>query len=453
MKDRVKAFLNRHPFFKNIAVLISGNVIGYGIYMVFLPVLSRIFGPVQMGEYDLILSSGRFVLDFISLGLIMAVMLPKEDDNAKDICQIVLFLNVGFLLVFISILFAIRNVYHLFDTSIPYGLSVILLALYLFAFNLQALFYSYTNRSKKYRVLFWNPIVQNVANVGISITLGIMGFGTTGYLMGTVAAYIICTIHMRFFVQPFHTKISIKKWKKRLREYKDIPLVQLPANVISQIGTEIPTQYLGRVFGSGLLGGYTMANRILSIPVSLLATPINRVVYQTMAAKRNSNEDVGDFCFGVVEKNIKLAILPVGVLIVFSRPLIPWVLGKEWVVAGDYIAILGVMFLLKFCSACVSGTFVVMGRQKLSLVMSFVNLAIYGACFGLSYVLGFNVRTTVLIFSVSECMYQILNLVLCVYCTHYSMQKFIKFLLKYIIGGNVIIYLVYFVMLKVVGTF
>lgn len=64
---------------KNLAVLISGNVLGYGINILFLPVISRIYSPDQLGEYDLILSSGRFAMDFISLGLIIAIMLPKEE--------------------------------------------------------------------------------------------------------------------------------------------------------------------------------------------------------------------------------------------------------------------------------------------------------------------------------------------------------------------------------------
>lgn len=453
MQERVRAFLNRHPFFKNIAVLISGNAVGYGIYLICIPILSRIFNPAQMGEYDLILSSGRFVLDFISLGLIIAIMLPKEDDEARDICQLVLTLNIGFLTIFVIALLALRDVYRLFDTTIPYGASIILLALYLLSFNLQSLYYSYTNRSRRYRVLFWNPIVQNSANAGISIALGLLGLGTAGYLIGTIASYVVCSVHMGIYVHPFRTEVSPAKWKKRLREYKEMPLVQLPANVISQIGNEIPTQYLGRAFGSSILGGYTMANRILSIPLSLLATPINRVVYQTMASKRNNHEDVGNFCFGVIERNIKVAILPVGALVICARPLIPFVFGKEWVVAGDYIAILGMMFLLKFCTLCVSGTFVVMGRQKLSLVLSFVNLLKYGVCFGLSYFFSWDVLATVLAFSVSECLYQIVNLVLCVYCTHYSMRKFIVFLLKYIVGGNALIYAVYFTILKATEMF
>lgn len=446
IKGRLERFLAAHPFLKNIAVLVSGNVLGYGINIVCIPIISRIYSPAQLGEYDLILSSGRFVTNIISFGLIIAIMLPKEDRKARQLCQMILTLNVAFLSALFCILIGIREDYQLFDTSFPYEMALFLLAIYLLSFNMQNVYYSYTNRCKKYQILFWNPMIQNVVNVGLSIVLGWMGKGTLGYLVGTIASYVVCCIHMQMHVSPFREKIMFRDWRKLLIEYKDITLIQMPANFIAQISNEIPTQFLGRVFVNAMLGGYTMANRILDVPAALLATPINRVVYQTMSDKVNKNEDkenIGKFCFEIVEKNIKLAILPVGFLIVFGKQIIPFVLGSSWAAAGDYIAVLGMMFLLKFCSVCVSGTFVVMKRQKLSLILSFVGIVKYGICFGLSYIWGFGVFATIVFFSILECLYHIVNLSLCVYCTHYSMKAFVSFLLKYIVGGNLLVYMIY----------
>lgn len=445
MLEKIKKKLHQHPFLKNIMVLISGNVLGYAINLLTLPIISRVFSPMEMGEYDLILSSGRFVMDVISLGLLIAIMLPKSDKDAKLICKLILILNIGSLVSLLFIFGGISKQYHLFDTSISYGTALLLLALYIFTYNMQNLFYSYTNRMKLYRVLFWNPLLLSISNVGVSLILGVLGFGTAGYLGGTIVSYIICILHMRRKVNPFSEKITFHDCKKILIHYKEIVTVQLPANIISQVGNEIPTQYLGRVFGAAMLGGYSMAIKILSIPVSLLSVPVNRVVYQTMAEKANKKEPVGDFVFGILEKNIKLALLPVGLLIVLGEKIIPWILGQAWAPAGEYIAILGIMYLLKFCSACVSGTFVVMKYQKLSLWMSFINLAKFGICFGWAYMMNYGVLYTIVIYAIIECLYQFLNLMLCVYCTKYSMKKFAWFSLKYIIGGNALIYALYYV--------
>lgn len=443
MLDKLQARLESKPFLKNIMVLISGNLLGYAVNLATLPLISRIYTPAQIGEYDLILSSGRFVMELISLGLLIAIMLPKDDKKAKQLCQLILALNLVSLTVLLIIFFCIRQSYRLFVTSIPYTFALILLALYLLTYNLQSLFYSYANRNKLYRVLFWNPLLLAVTNVGISILFGLLGWGAGGYLLGTISSYVVCVIHMGRNISPFSTEVSLTAWKERLVEYKEIVLVQMPANFISQVGNEIPTQYLGRMFGTAMLGGYSMAIKILNIPVSVLSVSINRVVYQTMAEKINRGEPVGDFIFELLEKNIKIALLPVGVLIIVGEKLIPLILGTSWTEAGEYTAILGSIYLLKFCSACVSGTFVVMGRQKLSLIMSFINLAKFGIGFGISYAIAATVFQTIVLYAIVECLFQLLNLVLCVYCTDYSMKKFVGFALKYIVGGNLLIYTVY----------
>lgn len=445
MLEKLKNFINRNPFLKNVVVLVSGNALAYCVQLVSLPVISRVYAPGELGEYDLILSSGRFVMDLISLGLLIAIMLPKEDKKARQLCQFILGLNIFFLTILFSLFCGIRGSYKLFDVSIPYVLALFLLCLYLFFNNMQLLYYSYTNRIKEYKALFWSPLLISITNVGISILLGVLGFGVTGYMIGTITSCAICCLYLQMHAKPFKEKIDISAWKQILIQYKEIPLVQLPADIISQVGNEIPTQYLGRVFGSAMLGGYSMAVRILLVSVSLLSFPINRVVCQTMAEKRNNGEPVGDFLFELLDKSIKTAIFPVGFLIIFGEKIIPFILGASWVSAGQYVVILGAMYLLKFCSACVSGTFVIMGRQRLSLIMSFINLAKFGICFGISYFLGMDVVATILLYTIVEGVYQLLNLILCVYCTNYSISKFMIFIIKYVIGGNAVIYLVYFI--------
>lgn len=435
--------IQKNVFIKNVLVLLSGNVLGYIINILSLPLIGRVFSPADMGEYDLILSTGRFVMNFSSLGLIIAIMLPKDDEDAKRLCKLILLLNVSIISTLLIFFVAIGNVFQLFSTTIPYYMALFLLGLYIVSYNMQELFYSYMNRKKIYKGLFWNPLILAVSNVGISLVLGFCGFGTFGYLMGTILSYIVSILYMRIYVSPFSEKISFNSCKAILLEYKDIVNVQMPANFITQVGNEIPIQYLGRIFGAVMLGGYSMANKLLSIAIGVLSTPVNRVVYQELSEKVNKKEPVGDFLFGILEKNIKLALIPVGAMIIIGGKIVPWILGKEWIAAGEYIAVLGSMYLLKFCSNCVSGTFVVMQHQKLSLWMSFVNIIKYVFCFGIAYILKFDVMSTIIIYAVVECIYQLLNLALCVYCTDYSIKRFLWFVFKYIVGGNILIYGIY----------
>ena len=145
-----------------------------------------------------------------------------------------------------------------------------------------------------------------------------------------------------------------------------------------------------------------------------------------------------------MEHSIKITLILVGLLIITGEKLIPFILGAKWKEAGQYIAILGVIYTLKFCSLSLSGINIIMGKIKISMWMSLLNLIKYTVCFGLSYLLRFGILETITIYAGAECCYLIVDLMANIYCTGYSMRKCLVFVLKYIIGGNLVIYGVHF---------
>lgn len=437
------ASFKRTDIVKNIAILVSGTIAGYFINFVLLPLISRVYSPMEIGEYDLIISTGTFVLDAIGLGLLIAIMLPKENKKAKNICSIMLVSNL-FFLVLLGILFGgVFRKYELYHVSFNYLLSLFLLGTYLLTYNVQNIYYSFINREKNYKILFWNPILSAIANNAFSILFGLLGWGTAGYLLGTILSYILCIIYMSRQVCPFRRRLSISELKQTLIQYKEIPLIQLPANIISTISTVIPIQFFGRIFGTEMLGGYSMACKILSAPIALLATPVNRVIYRSIIEKKNANQNVGEFCFQVIEKNIKIAVFPIAVLIIGGKYIVAFVLGPQWENVSFYLSVLGFLYLLTFCSGCLSGTFVALGRQKISLLLSFIAILKCVITFGIIQIFHLPIEIAIVLYAVSESLYHIFNLYLCVIVTHFSKRKFGIFIIKYILGSSVIVYGLY----------
>lgn len=429
---------------KNIIVLVSGVVIGYGINMILLPIVSRVYSPEVLGEYDLITSNGNIIATLVCLALVVAIMTPRKDEEAIRICKLIRVSSILFTAITFLILLVAAKQIKIFDVKMNYVFALLLLSLYVILFNEQNIFYAYTNRKKKYKVLFWNPIFSALINSGGSIILGLLWGGTISYMAGTLLSYLACILHMRANVNPYEGKINLQELKQTLNRYKVYPKVQLPANMVSIVSGQLPIQFLGHVFGTAALGGYTMACKILSIPVTLLATPINRVYYKEAAEKYSKGEQIGSFCFDMIEKNIKIAIIPIGILIIAGQKIVPFFLGKDWEIAGIYISALGMLYLLKYCSSCVSGTFVIIEKQSVALICSICSLVMYICSFIIASILNLNVVQTIVLYAIFDGLYNLLNLFLCVFYTGYSMKNYFVFLLKYIVGSMFFIYAVYF---------
>lgn len=435
--------LKKSEFVKNIFTLMSGNIIGYAVNLVLLPVISRVYTTSELGGYDLIISSANIFLTVLQLSLMFVIMIPKEDETANIISKIILGFTVVGSLVSILVLWWIQSKFMLFKTDLSYAWNLVLFASYLILYNLQAICYSYSNRKKLYSVLFWNPIITAVVNGGLSVTMGIIGAGTVGYMVATLFSYIVAVFHMCRYIHPFRGHYKLSDYKRILCEYKSYPLVQMPASIVSSVALQMPAQFLGRMFSTAVLGGYSMACKILSVPVSLLATPVNRVYYRTLVEKLEKAEHAGEFAFLMLKKTIQFAMIPIGVLMIFGDLLTSFILGKEWEVTGVYILILGIVFLLKYCSSCMSGTFVATHDHKLSMGYSIFSLLMHFGCFFLAYALHMEVMQTIILYAVFTSVDELVKLFLCMHCLGVSTVRYLGFVVKYILSGAALIYALY----------
>lgn len=380
----VKSFILRqwnrvrsNSFIKSILTLSAGVVVSQSISLLTTPIVSRIYDPEVLGDFSIITSNASIIGVFVCLGLMTAIMVPKENDEAKGLCRLLATSIIGLTTLLLLIAFAISGTWQMFSVNLDYRVACLILWLYIVLSNVSSVCYAYVNRQKMYKVLFWNPTIGTVANATVSIVLGLLGCGLWGYACGNLLALVLNIVHMLRCVNPFKGKIAREyRALPLLKKHKDFPLYQLPANFIGTFSQQMPVQLIKRFFGSAILGSYSMCLTILGIPSKFLSAPVNRVYYQEATSRYNRGEDIGEFSYKILETNIRIAIIPISILIVFGKPLFTFVLGEKWMQAGSFAAILGVYQLVLFCSSCLSGSFVIIGKQRVNLYLSIISIAI-----------------------------------------------------------------------------
>lgn len=371
-------------FLKSVLTLSSGVVIGQAINFLGMPVVGRIYTPAAMGDYTLITANATIISSFVCLGMMTSFMLPKEDEEARGLSKLVTASTVLLTTLVIGVLAACSGFFRIFHTEeTPYGVSLLVLWLYIVFNTVSNICYAYVNRQKMYRVMFWNPIITAVINVGVGIVFGLFGWGFLGYTAAHILSFFINILHLTVHANPFG-KVSNPEYRgiQLLRAYRRFPLYQMPANLITNLSSQLPVNIIESLYAATELGLYSMAMRIMSLPSTLLATPINRVFFQEASARYNRGENIGDFCYKLLATNIKLAVVPIVVLILLGEPLFALFLGEQWREAGFYAAILGVYQMMLFCSSCLSGDFVIIKKSHWNLISAIVSLALCVALYG-----------------------------------------------------------------------
>ena len=183
-----------------------------------------------------------------------------------------------------------------------------------------------------------------------------------------------------------------------------------------------------------------MVNKIMSLSTSLLAVPINRVYFQEASKRYREGDDIGEFAFRILESSIKIAILPIAILMVFGRWIFKIVLGAQWEQAGAYAAVLGIYFLIGFCSSCLSGSFVIIGKNSWSLISASANAVIGILLFAL-----INIFTGI---SESFTIERIFENGVFFYYTGFDLRRYVIFVVRLVVIPFILAYFIQLSILK-----
>ena len=427
--DRIKA----SSFVKGVLTLSAGAILSKAVSFFSMPAISRIYAPEIIGDFATVTSMVSIFSVVVTLGLMSAIMVPKTDDMARAICKLIAVSVLLLMTASLILLLLIADAFRIFETDVDYNVACIFLYILGILTNISSVIYAYTNRLKKYKVLFWNPSIGTISNAGISIALGLLGWGLIGYALGNVISAILVIVHMLVHVNPFSKTLGpTPPFKEVLKKYRKFPLFQMPANAVGAIANQLPVQLIGRLFGSSALGAYSMCLSILGLPIQLIASQVNRVYYQEASSRYNEGKDIGAFSFKLLKANIKIAFIPMSLFIIFGEPLFIWFLGPEWALSGAFTAILGEYQMVRFCNQCLSGNFVIIEKQYINLLFAFLNVVLTSLAFIVGYLIFKDIYATLLCYAISGTVFSLFDTGLFLHLTGVKMKTYISFIVIYI---------------------
>ncbi len=446
MIKRMFLKLKNSKFFVAVFKVGSGQLIAQLLSLISVPILSRIYSEADYGDVALITSTATLLINFSTFGLNSAVMKPKDNEEAKTVFTTAMTANVVICTLFTAVCAVLFKVFKLFEVSDHYLLALVMMWLHSVLSTVYALLTVYVNKKGEHNKLFFNPIIGAIANFVIAIPLGLLGFGYLGFIFTTILQNLICCIHMMRKDVPIKKGIAVRDMVRVFQDYKEYVLFQFPSNFIGNIGIEYPTQYLGRMFTTEQLGGYSMCVRIMKYPIRLIASPISTVYFKTATEYHREGKNLAEFTYKMISRILLISALPVAAFIFVSEPLFVFVLGDTWAVAGQLASFLIIQYVLLFCSQTTGYCRVSIGRQKTDLMVTTVRLVIAIASCLTGYAIFKTVIGTVLGYSVGQCVYNIFDLSVNFAC----MNK--KYMWKFLLM-SVVYTIVMFAVLALKGLF
>lgn len=356
--------IKKSRILKNVTKISSGTLIGQLISVVTVPVFTRIYGAEILGVWAFLNAIYLFVNSFSDLGLTFSIMTEKEEERREKTYTV-----ITSIVIIISILASliIGVVYTTIKTN-DTGLNIIFLVIYSFIaiFTLQQtqVCYTWLNKKEKYNVLMKNPIINNLTFAILGIGLGLIGFKQYGYFVGWLLGQVITLIHMKKNLPKKSFCFEWTEYKALFKENIQFLKYQLPANIVNVFKNQLPTFLIERFFGTTMLGYYSIAVKVLNIPIVLLGNAVGRVFFQESSNMVAEGKPIGDFTYKSMKSMMKVGILPMIALVGFGKIAIVIFLGKDWAIAGDMLSIVAFQSYFIFLTASVQGISITLKKQN-----------------------------------------------------------------------------------------
>jgi O-antigen/teichoic acid export membrane protein len=355
----------------------TGTAVAQAIPIAISPILTRIYSPEEFGLFALFFALLSILSVLANARYENAVMLPEKDSDAINIFALAIIINT-FLSLFLLIVIVLFND----DLTRLLGSDAIAIWLYfipiaLFFTGLFNILNSFNNRQKNYKDIADAMVVKSIVLAVIQISIGLIKSGATGLISGQIVSQLFANMKlMKNIINDKKLMKSIKKVKiiALAKKYKDFPKFSLPSAFASVLSGHLSNILISIFYSVATLGFYSLVQRVLGIPSSLIGKSIGQVYYEEGTKEKKRTGKAERLFNATFQKLLVIGFPSFLVLFFIVEELFAFVFGEEWRVTGHYAQIVVPMFFISFIVSSLSSTYDMFEQLKIELVWQVVLL-------------------------------------------------------------------------------
>ncbi|MCF8234555.1 MAG: oligosaccharide flippase family protein [Bacteroidales bacterium] len=366
-------------FIRNILTLMTGAVIAQAIPFLASPLLTRLYTPTDFGIFALYTAIVGTAVVVSSLRYELAIMLPKEQRDARSLTFLSGLLTVGMaLLSFVLILIFKNYLIEKVNSDLDYFIWIVPVGL-LFS-GLYQIMNSFSTRNKFFKSTSAGKVTQSGAIIGSQIGLKLLSFSSIGLIVGKVIGDFLAFLYL-FILNIRKNTLTLATVTKQniienARTYKDFPKYQALSAFLNQLAQNLPALLLTFFYAPQIAGFYALTTRILSAPIRLIGMSTREVYYQKASEMHARGENIFRLYLKTTLGLAKIGIIPFILFGIFATYIFTWVFGNQWYTSGIYAQIIVAWSFFLFINSPTTTTIYILNLQRFGLKFESVSLTL-----------------------------------------------------------------------------
>jgi O-antigen/teichoic acid export membrane protein len=369
----------QRSFFKTVGIASVGALGAQAVSMIFVPILSRLYGPEAWGVLGTVVAIIALVAPVAALSYPIAIVLPKQDREAIALVKISIASATAVALIALATVLSLWGVSTLTTFSLPVSPALLLVIPFAIFFLTSAeIATQWLIREDRFEVLAKAQIGTSLLANGLRAAMGLISptipFLVGAYGVGTAIQGAVLAVSAGKTMRAKWSSHSMREIVVVARRNIDFVIYRTPQILINSLSQGLPTIILATWYGTAAAGFFAMSTSILAIPTLLLGKAVSDVFYPLVAKSHQTGHKVGPMLIATTGLLALAGLFPFGLVIVWGPDIFGYVLGEQWFTAGQYAQWLSLWLFMGLINRASVAAIPVLKLQRCYLLFEIVSV-------------------------------------------------------------------------------
>jgi O-antigen/teichoic acid export membrane protein len=355
---------------KAVAIVAGGAVFGQIITILLMPIVTRLYSPEAMGIQSLFVSIGNILATSAALTYPLALVLPEKESDAGHLIILSIILGTGasvaaFVFILIADLCAGFNFGEL-------GGWTYWLPFYIFFSVLGVISSQVLVREKKFKEIARTSWELSAVTNASKVIGGLFhALPATLVVINIMSGLIRFFLSVRFslkrikFYFPKTGRADIAKGSRKVFvKYRDFPVYRAPQAIIAALSQSLPLVIISFIFDAGVVGQFSLALTVLSLPVNFIGSAVTQVLYPIINDAHRAGKKISHEVIRITVLMAAAGIPLFAMVGIAGGYLFKIIFGSNWILAGQFSQWLALFMFIDFISRPLIAVIPVLGRQR-----------------------------------------------------------------------------------------
>ncbi len=268
-----------------------------------------------------------------------------------------------------------------------------------------AQFSAEASRQSLFGALALADVVAQVGGAGVAIALAFGGFGVWSLVAQQLA---VATLTLVVVANGVRWRPGLPR-RAKMRSLVGFGFNTLGVQAVNYASANVDSVALGRVWGPATLGYYDRAYQLFKLPVTLLLSPLTRVVLPKLSSLQSNAEP---YARAVEQLQLVIAYVAGSVFLLASvaaEPLVITALGTTWapsagifsiLAVGGFFQTMGYVYYWVFLSKALTGLQLRYALVTRSLMVAMILIGVHFGAYGVAVAVAAGLAVNWLVLSV-----------------------------------------------------